>query len=628
MNRDTERQKIFTRRAVLLAGGKLALFAAMAGRLYYLQVVESEKYKTLADENRINLRLLPPPRGRILDRNGLPLAVNQQNYQLVLIPEQTDDMEATLDALAKIVPVGVNDRRRILREAKRKRRFVPITVRENLEWTEVAQIEVNAPDLPGVMIDVGRSRSYPAGTVAAHVLGYVGAVTEREMTTEPLLQVPGFRVGRAGMERVHDAVLRGEGGSSQVEVNAFGRVIRELSRDEGDPGSDVRLTIDLNLQRYATERLGEESASAVVLNIHNGEILASVSNPSFDPNAFNRGLTSAEWRTLATAQRAPLINKVFAGRYAPGSTYKMIVALAALERGIITPDTRVFCPGHLTFGDAKFHCWQKRGHGSLDVLEAITRSCDVFFYEVARRTGIDAIGAMARRFGLGSPVGLDLPGEEAGLVPSPEWKRAVLGDVWHRGETLISGIGQGYLLTTPLQLAVMTAQLANGGRAIRPRLTRSIGPNEPANDDRPADGPSLGLSPGSLALMKRAMEQVVNVPHGTAFRARIKSAGFEMAGKTGTVQVRRISRAEREAGIRKTEDIPWAERDHALFVGYAPMHAPRLAVAVVVEHGGGGSAVAAPIAADILLEAQKALAPRDPASQVSDASPRLPLGGT
>jgi len=605
MHRDAERQKLFNRRMAILAGGKLALFSALIGRMYYLQVIESERYQTLADENRINLRLLPPPRGRIVDRYGLPMAINQQNYRVLVVPEQARDVEATLEALASVVPVTEADRRRILRDVRRRRRFVPVTVRENLNWGEVARIEVNAPDLPGVSIDVGQTRYYPYGGDTAHALGYVAAVSEKELSGDPLLELPGFRIGKSGVEKAHDLALRGVGGSSQVEVNAFGRVIRELSRQEGQPGAEVMLTIDLELQKYVSQRLGDESASAVVLDVHNGDILALASTPSFDPNAFNRGLTAEEWRALVANPRAPLTNKPIAGLYAPGSAFKMVVALAALERGVITPKQRVFCPGFLQLGDARFHCWKKRGHGSVDMHAGISQSCDVYFYELARRVGVDRIAQMAQRLGLGENLGLDLPGEQTGLMPSRKWKLAATGTPWQGGETLIAGIGQGYILVTPMQLAVMTARLVNGGYAVQPRVTRGV--KAAGNDGGPPGTAfkSLGLNAQHLELVRAATDAVVNEPTGTAFRARITQKGFEMGGKTGTSQVRRITKAERDHGVRKNEDLPWKERDHALFVGYAPLSAPRYAVAVVVEHGGGGAAKAAPIARDILLTIQQ-----------------------
>ncbi len=609
---DSERHKLFSRRTALIVGGKAVLLSALSARMYYLQVIEASRYRTLAEENRINLRLLPPPRGRIIDRFGVPMADNQQNYRVLLNAKDAKDIEGTLDVLGNIIPLSPGERRRILREIERNNRYVPATVRENLDWDEVARIEVNAPDLPGVNIDVGQSRFYPYGADTAHVLGYVAAVSPQEVGGDPLLELPGFRIGKAGIEKIHDLRLRGTGGSSQVEVNAFGHVIRELTRQDGQAGEEVALTIDLKLQNMATRRFGEQSGAAVVMDAHNGDILAMASTPGFDPNAFNQGLTNEEWRALSANPKAPLTNKAVSGQFSPGSTFKMMVLLAALEKGIITPENKFFCTGEMKLGDATFHCWKKHGHGWMDAFNGVMQSCDVYFYEVAKRTGIDPIAAMARRFGFGDVLNLDLPGEQPGLVPDREWKKKTMNAPWHQGETVVTGIGQGYLLATPLQMAVMTARLVNGGFAVTPRLTRpslKAETEETVNKTAPAEsGPvfeSIGLLPAHLKLIREAMEGVANNPRGTAYRARIRKAKLAMGGKTGTVQVRRITKTEREQGIKKNKNLPWKERDHAMFVGFAPVDSPRYVVSVVVEHGGGGASVAAPIARDILLEAQR-----------------------
>lgn len=601
MHRDSDRHKLFNRRTAMLAGGKLMLLGALTGRLYYLQVVESDKYATLADENRINFRLLPPPRGRITDRNGHAIADNKQNYRVLLISEDTLSLDGTLRALERIIPLSDTEKRRIVRDVKRNKSFVPVTVRENLEWQEVSQLEVNTPDLPGILIDVGESRHYPYGHEFAHVLGYVAAVSPGETTGDPLLELPGFRIGKAGIEKVHDLALRGSGGNSQVEVNAYGRIIRELTRQEGTPGEEIQLTLDAQLQHFTAERIADESATVVVMDVRNGEVLTLTSSPSFDPNRFNQGLSTKEWNDLVQNPRSPLINKSIQGQYAPGSTFKMIVALAALERGIVTPDTRYFCSGKMALGNAEFHCWRKGGHGLINCVDAITQSCDVYFYEIAKRVGIQRIAEMARRMGLGDRLGIDLPGERGGLIPSPEWKKTAIGSSWQKGETVILGIGQGYILTTPLQLATMTARLVNGGLAVKPHLTRQAA--EGGEDVAPDE--NIGVSPTHLALVQKAMRQVVNDPYGTAFRSRITTPDQAMGGKTGTVQVRRISKAEREQGVRKNKELEWKERDHALFVGFAPIDNPRYAVSVVVEHGGSGSSAAAPIARDVLEEVQR-----------------------
>jgi penicillin-binding protein 2 len=616
---EAERTKLFTRRAVVLGGLQALLFGTLVGRLYQLQVVDSDRYAMLADENRINLQLLPPARGRIFDRFGQPIAANQVNYQLILIPEQTSGVRTTLQSLNQILPIDPAEAERILREARRNRSFMPITVRQNLNWDEVTRIEVNSPDLPGLMIDVGQARSYRFGERAAHIVGYVGAVSENELTDDPTLSLPGFKIGKNGMERSFESELRGKAGSRQVEVNAFGRVIRELTRDDGQPGDDLVLSVDMGLQEYVTARLEEESACCVVIDVINGEVLALGSTPSFDPNLFSRGVTHREWEAMIRNPRFPLTNKVIAGQYPPGSTFKPIVALAALEGKHMSPEERVFCTGKIHLGNVEFHCWKKGGHGSVNMLEGITKSCDVYFYEVARRVGVDNIAAMARRFGFGKPAGIDLPGEKAGLVPTEAWKRATYGIPWQKGETLVVGIGQGYMLSTPMQLAVMAARIGNGGIAVRPTLIReTFRDGERRPPERPAF-PSLDLNPAHLALIQEGMIRVSNDPGGTAYRARIEEPEFALAGKTGSVQVRRISKAERDRGVIKNENRPWAERDHALFIGYAPYKSPRYAVSVVVEHGGGGAAVAAPIARDVLHEVQR----RDPAGRTTEENARL-----
>lgn len=606
---DSTRYKTFTRRTAILAGGKVAILSLLVGRMYQLQVVEADRYATLAEENRISLRLLLPRRGRIYDRYGAPIAVNRENFRLQLVAEQTRNVRETLSALSRLVPLSSVDTRRVLKEIGRHRRFVPVTIRENLSWEEVSRVEVNSLDLPGITIDVGQIREYPFGADAAHVLGYVGAVTEDELTGDPLLQLPDFRIGKNGIEKAYDMPMRGTAGTTQVEVNAMGRVIDELSRQEGQRGDDVQTTLDIEMQRLAMNRLAQEmSASAVAMDVHSGEVLVLASSPSFDPNEFVKGISHDYWKVLITDPRAPLTNKAISGLYAPGSTFKMIVALAALESGIAAPDNKTYCGGHVQLGNARFHCWKKYGHGWMDMHQGIQQSCDVYFYELAKKVGIERISKMATRLGLGEPMGIELPGEKSGLIPTREWKRAVTGVPWQRGETLVAAIGQGFILTTPLQLAVMTARLANGGRAVAPTLIKGPGGGTEAGgtpDAAPEDVPGIGVSRASLKVVLAGMNAVTNTPKGTAYRARISEEGMEMSGKTGTSQVRRISKRERATRVLKNEERPWKERDHALFVGFAPVTAPRYSVAVVVEHGGGGSATAAPIAREILLALQR-----------------------
>ena len=603
MNTEKLRAKVFSRRATIIAGGQLALFAGLGARMYYLQVLQADRYRTLADANRINLRLLAPSRGIITDRFGTLMATNVQNYRVVIIREQTHDLEATLARLGKLLAPDSFDPARVQRDAKNRHAFVPITVRDNLTWDEVSRLEVNAPNLPGVGIDVSLSRHYPQGAKAAHVVGYVAAVSEEDLSGDSVLQLPGFRIGKRGIERHFEATLRGKAGNSQIEVNAFGRVIRELRRKEGQPGAPLALTLDAGLQAFASDRLAQEnSAAAVVMNVHNGDVLTMVSSPGFDPNEFSDGLSQNAWRRLIRDPYSPLSNKAIQGQYPPGSTFKIAVALAALESGI-SVDHRVFCPGFLELGDSKFHCWKKHGHGQMDIHGAIRESCDVFFYDIALRIGVDRIAKMARRLGLGSKYDFDLDGQKAGLIPTRAWKRAALGSRWQKGETVVAAIGQGYVLATPLQLAVMISRAVNGGFAVQPRLVRRA-----SEDGAPAMQPvfrSLGISEPARRLVVHAMDQVVNHRRGTARKSRIEDPAMAMGGKTGTSQVRRITMAERAESMRKNKHKPWRERDHALFVGFAPVAAPQYAVAIVVEHGGGGSKTAAPIASALLAEAQR-----------------------
>ncbi len=607
MRWDIGQRKQFTRRALVLAGGKLLLVSGLVANLYKLQVVEASRYRILADDNRINIRLLPPERGPIVDRFGEGMAVNRQTYQLVLVSEQTDSVADTLERIGALVELSEHDIRWAIEETGRRDGFVPVTVREDLSWREVASIEVNLPELPGVLIEASQSRFYPYGALAAHVTGYVGAVSEAELTGDRLLELPGFRTGKNGVEKVFEKVLRGSAGLRNVEVNAYGRIIREISRVEGASGSELRLTIDMGLQAFAARRLRGQAGSIVAMDLLNGDVLTLVSSPGFDPNAFYYGLDGRDWRTLLNDPRAPLVNKAVAGQYPPGSIFKIVVALAALEEGIVTPGRTFHCPGHYTLGDHTFHCWSRWGHGDVGMVDALKRSCDVYFYEVARLLGIDRIAAMAERLGFGTATGVELTGERAGLVPTVAWKEAVHGEAWLGGETIISGIGQGYLLATPVQLAMVVARVGNGAVKVTPRLTRPAGaPDVPVFDP-------LGVASGPLDIVREGMVRVVNDPEGgTAYGARIGDEGMEMAGKTATAQVRRITKAEREAGL-DDDDIPWNRRDHALFVAYAPLHAPRYACAVVIDHGGGGSTAAAPVARDVLREAQRRASVRWPA---------------
>ncbi len=598
MNRDNDKGKVLINRSLILGGVELFLLLCLIFRLYYLQVYQADKYKTLADENRISTRLLVPPRGVIYDRHGVMLATNRQNFQVMIVAEQTTNVQETLDALKKIMPISEAEEERVKKDLKKNRSFVPIKIKDNLSWEEVSKIQLNAPDLPGIIIDEGLSRYYPYGEKTAHVIGYVSSVSETDVKDDPLLEVPGFKIGKAGIEKLYEKKLRGRGGNLKLEVNAFGRVMKEIERIDGIPGERIDLSIDARLQNKAYELFGEESGAAIMLDVNNGEILAFVSVPAYDPNLLTQGLSAKEWSELNKNERKPLMNKALAGQYSPGSTFKMIVALAALESGVITPQTRSFCAGRMFLGDHAFHCWKHNGHGYLDVVQALQHSCDIFFYETAQKLGINRIAEMARKFGLGRKVDVGLENEKEGLIPDTEWKLRRFGEPWQQGESLISGIGQGYILTTPIQLATMTARIANGGYEVVPTFTKK-------DKGSPLNFKKMPINSSYISLVKQGMYDVVNAPGGTALGSRFDFHGLKMAGKTGTTQVRRITMKERQTGIIRQEDLPWKYRNHALFVGYAPHDNPRYAVAVLVEHGRGGSAVAAPIGSKLLLEALK-----------------------
>jgi len=595
---DDQKYKLFTRRAGLISAGMLVLTSGLIGRMYFLQVVGQNQYKLLADRNRISLRLLAPTRGRILDRNGYGLAVNRTDYRVNIIPEQAENVEDTLKALNIILPVSQRQKRRILRAVKRQRAFLPVTVAENLDWKTFARVNINIPDLPGIQPDIGLTRYYPEKDLTAHIVGYVGSVNKREIGRDPLLELPGFKIGKNGMERVLDLKLRGKAGNSRVEVNVMGRVIRELSRKNSIPGENLKLTIDRDIQKFTADRVRDESAAVVVMDVHNGEILALTSTPSFDPNDFNLGISQKKYDALLNDIRKPLINKTVQGEYPPGSTFKMMVALAALEAGVIDKDEKIFCNGTFQIGNTTKYGWKRGGHGFVNMVEAIAGSCDIYFYTIAVRVGIDKIHQMAARFGLGQKFGIDIPGEKSGLNPSKAWKRAARGASWQGGDTANVGIGQGYVLVTPLQLAVMTARLVNGGRAVMPRILMS-------NTDHINQNPAIiPYNRQHMATILKGMAAVINRPIGVAYAQRMgrkmERMGMSFGGKTGSAQVRRISKSEREIGIIKNYEKPWIERDHALFVGFGPLENPRYAISVIVEHGGGGSKKAAPVAKDVL----------------------------
>ena len=602
--KDKSRYATFSRRSLAVGGGMALVFAVLGGRLYQLQIRDGDEYMTEAEDNRINERLLSPPRGRIFDRFGVELANNRRNYRVLLVAEQvTDGVPEALDTIGKVIQLTDVQKKRVMTELAQNKKFVPVPVVENLTWEEFSRINLHLPYLPGVQPDVSETRDYPYGPEMVHVLGYVASVSEQELAhdDDPLMSLPGMRIGKRGVEEAFDKQLRGHAGASRVEVNAYGRVIRELGKDPGVPGQDVWLSLDGELQRFADQRLSGESAACVVMDAANGDVLALSSTPGFDPNWFNVGVTGPQWRELATSDYKPLLNKAIAGTYPPGSTFKTAMALAAVDNGM--DDLVVDCTGSIRLGDHTFYCdaWRIGGHGHVNLTRGIQVSCDICFYEVARRLGIDKMAEAAHALGLGSPTGIELPGELGGLIPTRAWKMARFGVPWQQGETLVNGIGQGYVLATPLQLCTLAARLATG-KAVSPRLTHQVGG---ALQPHPLAA-SLPFSDKAFAMVRQGMGMAVNVPGGTAYGSRILQPGFEMAGKTGTAQVRRITREERQSGLTPQSQLPWAQREHALFIAFAPLDNPRYAAAIVLEHGGNAhTEPQVQFARDILTFAQK-----------------------
>lgn len=616
--RDTkESKRRFNRRTLLLGGAMGATVAVLGARMRHLQVDQAEEFRLLAEENRINIRLIPPDRGLIQDRNGKVIAGNEQNYRVVITREAAGDVELVMRRLASIIPMTAEEMRRAIDDVTAMSDFVPVTVAERLSWDDFSRVAVNAPVLPGVVPEVGQSRRYPLDTDFAHVVGYVGPVSAQDLegidTPDPLLRIPKVQIGKIGVEKWLEDILRGRAGTKRIEVNSAGRVMRELERQDGERGTDIRLTLDADIQNFAQARLGTESAAAVILDVTTGDILCMASSPSFDPNLFVRGISHDDYTLLTESDHRPLADKPVSGAYPPGSTFKMVTALAALNAGVVTPDTKVRCPGYIEFGNRRFNCWKRQGHGTVELNRALSESCDVFFYDIAQKVGIDAIADMGRRFGLGQRFDLPVSAITSGTMPDKAWKLERQKADWRIGDTINASIGQGYVLTSPLQLAVMTARIASG-KAVVPRLVRMIdGRETPVAEALP-----LGIPAEFLDAVRFGMHEVVNSQKGTATASQIVDPDMVMAGKTGTSQVRNISAAERASGVIANEDLPWNRRDHALFVAYAPFDKPRYAVSVVVEHGGGGSTVAAPIARDILLRAMSSgLPPLEayPASQ-------------
>ncbi|MEZ5776094.1 MAG: penicillin-binding protein 2 [Hyphomicrobiaceae bacterium] len=589
----------FTRRALVLGGAQLGLIGLLGSRLHDMQVVYAKRYAVMADRNRMNVQWKAPQRGEIRDRFGILLAETVSERNLVLVPDLAGNVRNMLERLQRIVDLGEVDIDEIADTAARQNRLVPIIVKRDLTWAELARVSLLAPELPGIDTELDGRRVYHFGQETGHVVGYVGRPSAEAIEADAALRLPTLRVGKTGVELGEDEALRGTTGTVRREVDARGRFVRELETEAAVAGRDLVLSIDTELQARILRRMTAESepAAVVAMHVRTGEIMAMCSTPTYDTQLLAGPISRADWRALVEQPGDPMQNRCVRGQYPPGSTFKMVTALAALKAGAITRKTEFTCTGSVEIAGHTFNCWKSGGHGRMRLNEALKNSCDVYFYEAARAAGISNVAEMARLLGLGATTDCGIGGEKPGLVPDPEWKAGAIGQRWYDGETLLSGIGQGYLLATPLQLALMTARIASG-LDVSARLIR---PDDPAGV---ATAPALALEPEWLDLVRRGMYAVVN-EGGTGSVAELPFGAIKLAGKTGTAQVSRASRG------RSSDELARGQRDHSLFVCYAPFDEPRYAIAAVVEHGGGGSKAAAPLARDAMVEVLK----RDPSAR-------------
>ena len=610
------------RRMFILSAAKAVVVFGIVGRLISLQINESKKYRTLSDKNRFREWKFSPPRGLINDYFGKEIASNRQVYQLHIIPENSENLELLIFRLKSILALSERDVFKIKKNIKSKKPWDPIIISDNLTWSDFSKINLFLHDLQGAepVVSVARLYNEPS---SSHVIGYVSRVSKEDLKRKDYLQnkiAAGTRVGKTGLENRLDSEAIGDVGYKRYEVNAYGKRIKEISIDPGTPGKNFRTTLDLDVQKLSSELLQGKSGSVCVMDIYKGDIVAMVSSPAFDSNKFVHGIRQKDWDSLIKHRDKPLINKAIAGLYPPGSTIKILSAVSSLENKIFNPKTVIHCKGHIELYGEKYHCWKKKGHGYVDMREGMKQSCDVYFYEVARRLGIDRLAETARKFGFGEPVLKDFVEERRGVVPDTEWKKKYIGKNWYLGETLHAGIGQGYWQTSPLQLCLMMAQIANGGYKIEPRIILDSSQNEKFQDldkfiaDKKLFSDdvvslyefiakfkykSLFRNPENIKFVQDALFGATNEPMGTSYRSRLTKKEFIFAGKTGTSQVKRFTEKQRELEI-KNEDLPYEQRDHALFVAFAPYEEPRYAISVLIEHGGSGSKSAAPIAKKVI----------------------------
>ncbi len=583
------------RRLVIAVAGVLVLFVLTLARLWHLQVTEGEQYRSLSENNRIRLKRVRATRGTILDRHGQILVDNRPSFDVALVPEDAHDVPRTLASVTRLLGADASEFRSAMQAAANRPPFEEVILKRDLDWESIVALETHQLDLPGVSVQVGPRRTYPFSDMAAHLLGYVGEVSQQELANRQGYRL-GDLIGKAGAERYWEDYLRGIDGGQQVEVDAVGRKLRTLSEVEETPGNTLVMTLDRELQLAAERAMGEHEGAVVALDPRSGEVLAMVSRPAFDPNLFARGIRRAEWKALTQDRKRPLNSKAVQGTYPPGSTFKVVMAAAALEEGVINPFTQIFCGGGIWFGNREFRCWRPSGHGNMNVHEALVRSCDVFFYQVGQRLGVDAIAEYAHRFGLGAPTGITLEHESGGIIPSSAWKRQRFGEPWYAGETLSVAIGQGYVTTTPLQMANVIAAIANNGTVYRPQFVKRVETPDGTvvRAEEPVVERDLGFKKTTLLQIRQALSDVVNTSRGTGSKARVK--GIEVGGKTGTSQVGKLGAERTKQGHMARE-----RKDHAWFIAFAPVSSPEIAVAVLAEHAGehGGTA-AAPIAQQVI----------------------------
>ena len=612
------KSKLISRRMFLLSVGKAIVVVGVLGRLISLQINESKKYKTLSDKNRFREWKLAPERGVIKDYFNQDIASNRQVYQIHLIPENTNNINQIFFRLKSILKISDKRISSLKKRIIKQKPWEPIIVSDNLDWSEFSRINLFLHELQGIEPVVSVARVYKDSS-SAHILGYVSQVSAKDLKNKKYLKeilVPGIAVGKTGLERRFDKEMIGKVGFQRYEVNAFGKRIKQILVNQGQAGKDYKTTLDLEVQKYTAEILGDKAASVCVMDIYNGDIISLVSSPSYDPNTFVHGVDRDYWNSLISNDRKPLTNKALSGLYPPGSTVKTLVALSALENKIVSPLKSVKCTGKIEMYGEKFHCWKKKGHGVVNMRSAIKRSCDVYFYEIARRLGVDKLSETAKKFGLGQKVLKNFSEERSGVVPNTSWKKKYIGENWYIGETLHTGIGQGYFQSTPIQLCLMTAQIANGGFEIKPKIIfdskknnlkeylkfKKENPNQPLPQKLLLS--NLNLKPlfknqDNINIIKDAMYSSSNEPGGTSYRSRLEDKRYMFAGKTGSSQIKRFTEEQREAEV-KQENVPYKSRDHALFIAFAPVSDPKYAISVVVEHGGSGSKAAAPIAKKVI----------------------------